>query len=78
MRSNCISPAYFRKSPADVWTQAGDGVQWIPEAASGQRTVCCWREDMLRRLKLSEVFCFKVVDDRSYVCTQRKDRSADP
>ena len=49
------------------------GAAWVEsvrEAASGQRTVCCWREDMLRRLKLSEVFYFEVVDDRSFVYTQ--------
>ena len=49
------------------------GASWVEgvrEAASGRRTVCCWREDMLRRLKLSEVFYFEVVDDRSFVYTQ--------
>ena len=49
------------------------GAAWVGsvrEAAAGLRTVCCWREDMLRRLKLSEVFYFEVVDDRSFVYTQ--------
>ena len=45
-------------------------VEGVREAASGQRTVCCWREGTLRRLKLSEVFYFEVVDDRSFVYTQ--------
>ena len=45
-------------------------VEGIREAASGQRTVCGWQEDTLRRLKLSEVFYFEVVDDRSFVYTQ--------
>ena len=45
-------------------------VEGVREAASGQRTVCGWREDALRRLKLSEVFYFEVVDDRSFVYTQ--------
>ena len=49
------------------------GASWVEcvrEAASRQRTVCGWREDTLRRLKLSEVFYFEVVDDRSFVYTQ--------
>ncbi len=29
-RAGCISPACFRKSPADGWTDAGDCVQWLP------------------------------------------------
>ena len=45
-------------------------VECVREAASGQRTVCGWREDTLRRLKLSEVLYFEVVDDRSFVYTQ--------
>ena len=49
------------------------GASWVEgvrEAASGQRTVCGWREDALCRLKLSEIFYFEVVDDRSFVYTQ--------
>ena len=46
-------------------------VERIMEAASGQRTVCGWREDTLRRLKLSEIFYFEVVDDRSFLYTQQ-------
>ena len=49
------------------------GAAWVEsvrEAASGRRTVCCRREDTLRQLKLSEVFYFEVVDDRSFVYTQ--------
>ena len=50
--------------PGAVWVES------VREAASGQRTVCGWQEGMLRRLKLSEVFYFEVVDDRSFVYTQ--------
>ena len=49
------------------------GAAWVESvraAASDRRTVCCWREDKLHRLKLSEVFYFEVVDDRSFVYTQ--------
>ncbi len=42
----------------------------VREAASGLRTVCGWREDTLRSLKLSEIFYFEVVDDRSFMYTQ--------
>ena len=45
-------------------------VEGVREAASGQRTVCVWREDTLRRLKLSEIFYFEVVDDCSFIYTQ--------
>lgn len=45
-------------------------VSGVTEAASGQRTICGWREDMLCRLRLSEIFYFEVVDDRSFVYTQ--------
>ena len=47
-----------------------DWVESVTEAASGQRTICCFREDTLRWLKLSEIFYFEVVDDRSYVYAQ--------
>ena len=50
--------------PGEAWVES------VTEAASGQRTICCRREDTLRRLKLSEVFYFEVVDDRSFVYTQ--------
>ena len=49
------------------------GAAWVKdvrEAASDQRTFCGWQENTLRRLKLSEVFYFEVVDDRSFVYTQ--------
>jgi len=49
------------------------GAAWVEsvrEAASGQRTVCCWRENMLHRLNLSEIFYFEVVEDRSFVYTK--------
>ena len=45
-------------------------VQGVQEAASGQQTVCGWREDEMHRLKLSEVFYFEVVDERAFVYTQ--------
>ena len=45
-------------------------VESIQAAASGQRTVCGWREDELHRLKLSEVFYFEVVDERAFVYTR--------
>ena len=45
-------------------------VESVREAASGRRTVCGRRGDELRRLKLSEIFYFEVVDDRSFVYTQ--------
>ena len=47
-----------------------DWVGQVTEAASGQRTVCGWQEDTLHRLKLSQIFYFEVVDDRSFVYTQ--------
>jgi len=47
-----------------------DWVESVREAASGQQTVCGWREGVLYRLKLSEAFYFEVVDDRSFVYTQ--------
>ena len=50
------------------------GAAWVErvmEAASGQRTVCGWHEGTLRRLKLSEIFYFEVVDDRSFLYTQQ-------
>ena len=49
------------------------GASWVEgvrAAASGLRTVRGWREDTLRSLKLSEIFYFEVVDDRSFVYTQ--------
>ena len=45
-------------------------VQSVQEAASGQQTVCGWREDEMHQLKLSDVFYFETVDDRSFVYTQ--------
>ena len=49
------------------------GAAWVSsvtEAASGQRTICGWREDTMHRLRLSEIFYFEVVDDRSFLYTQ--------
>ena len=45
-------------------------VERVTEAASGQRTVCGWREDALHQLKLSEIYYFEVVDERAFVYTQ--------
>ena len=50
--------------PGAVWVES------VQKAASGQRTVCGWREDELHRLKLSEVFYFEVVDERAFVYTR--------
>ena len=49
------------------------GAAWVSsvrEAASGQRTICGWQEDTMHRLRLSEIFYFEVVDDRSFLYTQ--------
>ncbi len=63
-----------RESEEELVVRCHDpGAAWVEsvtEAASGQRTVCVWREDTLRRLRLSEVFYFEVVDDRSFVYAQ--------
>ena len=50
--------------PGAVW------VGQVAEAASGQRTVCGWREDGMHRLHLAEILYFEVVDDRSFCYTQ--------
>ena len=47
-----------------------DWVEHVREAAVGALSVCGWRENTLRWLKLSEVFYFEVVDDRSFLYTQ--------
>ena len=49
------------------------GAAWVSsvmEAASGQQMICGWQEDTMHRLKLSEIFYFEVVDDRSFVYTK--------
>ncbi|MBQ7184180.1 MAG: LytTR family transcriptional regulator DNA-binding domain-containing protein [Clostridia bacterium] len=49
------------------------GASWVEsvrEAASGRRAVCASREGALRRLRLSEIFYFEVVDDRSFIYTR--------
>ena len=51
--------------PSEAWVEA------VRETASGQRTVCGWREDTLHRVKLSEIFYFEVVDDRSFLRRKR-------
>ncbi len=50
--------------------QNAEWVEHVREAAVGSLTVCGWRENTLRWLKLSEVFYFEVVDDRSFLYTQ--------
>ena len=45
-------------------------VQRVQEAASGLKAICGWREDEMHRLKLSEIYYFEVVDDRSFLYTQ--------
>ena len=45
-------------------------VQGVQEAVSGQQTVCGWQEDTMHRLRLTEIFYFEVVDDRSFLYTQ--------
>ena len=50
--------------PAAPW------VERVMGAASGERTVNGWRDSALHRLKLSEIFYFEVVDDRSFLYTQ--------
>ena len=50
--------------PGEAW------VEGVQAAASGQRTVCGWRENELHQLKFSEIFYFEVVDERAFVYTQ--------
>lgn len=44
----------------------------VREAASGQRSVCGYRDGSLHRLKLSEIFYFEVVDDASFIYTGKE------
>ena len=44
----------------------------VREAASGQRWVCGYLDGSLRRLKLSEIFYFEVVDDASFIYTGKE------
>jgi DNA-binding LytR/AlgR family response regulator len=49
------------------------GAAWVERLtadASGQRTVCGWKADALHQLKLSEIYYFEVVDDRSFLYTR--------
>ena len=49
------------------------GAAWVSsvtEAASDHRTICGWQEDTMHRLRLTEIFYFEVVDDRSFLYTQ--------
>ena len=49
------------------------GAEWVSsvtEAASCHRMICGWQDDTLHRLRLSEIFYFEVVDDRSFLYTR--------
>ena len=49
------------------------GAEWVSnvkEAASVHRMICGWQDDSMHRLRLSEVFYFEVVDDRSFLYTR--------
>ena len=45
---------------------------WVSSVteASDHRTICGWQEDTMHRLRLTEIFYFEVVDDRSFLYTQ--------
>ena len=47
-------------------------VQNVKEAALGQITVCGYKDSVLYRLKLSEIYYFEVVDGTSFLYTQRE------
>ena len=65
-----IGPAHDEELIVHCHDPGAAWVRSVTEAASGQRTVCGWQEDMMHRLKLSEIFYFEVVDDRSFLYTQ--------
>ena len=49
------------------------GAEWVSnvtEAASVHRMICGWQDDSMHRLRLSDVFYFEVVDDRSFLYTR--------
>jgi len=49
------------------------GAEWVSnvtEASSVHRMICGWQDDSMHRLRLSEVFYFEVVDDRSFLYTR--------
>jgi DNA-binding LytR/AlgR family response regulator len=50
--------------PSAAWVSS------VTEAASDHRTICGWQEDTMHRLRLTEIFYFEVVDDRSFLYTQ--------
>ncbi len=52
--------------PGETW------VGNVREAAGGQRWVCGYRDGSLHRLKLSEIYYFEVVDDASFIYTERE------
>lgn len=49
----------------DAW------VQNIREAAFGQMTVCGYKNNVLYKLRLSDIFYFEVVDGASFLYTQK-------
>ena len=46
-------------------------VQNIREAAFGQITVCGYKDNVLYRLRLSDIFYFEVVDGASFLYTKK-------
>ncbi len=48
-----------------------DWVEHVREAAAGSRTVRAFRDGGLFRLRLSELYYFEVVDDASFLYTQK-------
>ena len=45
-------------------------VESVKEAALGQRSICGWSDDALHSLKLSDIYYFEVVDERSFLYTK--------
>ena len=65
-----IDPKHEEELIVRCYDPGAAWVSGVTEAASGQRTIRGRREDTMYRLKLSEIFDFEVVDDRSFVYTQ--------
>ena len=47
-----------------------DWVGNVKDAAMGQLTVCGYKDNVLHRLRLSEIYYFEVVDGTSFFYTQ--------
>ena len=47
-----------------------DWVESVRDAAMGQLTVCGYKDNVLHRLRLSEIYYFEVVDGASFFYTQ--------